>query len=384
MDVRSAMKVPKYRWILWAATLAAAVFFVLEMGFLSRGHAGQAARGFDLLDSLVSHIRNDYLEERDPVETSEGTFRGLVNSLDPLSAYLSKDLVAAYTTGTGHEPEPGLVILKRYASFPQVVSVTEKSPAEAAGIKPGDILSAIGGRSSLAMSMAEVKLRLRGPAGQPVEVKVLEGNDSRSIKVDRAPVAAAPFAFSRAAGQPARLRIHRFEAGLVAGLKRDVVPALGPHKDPLVLDVRDCQDGTFEEAAKFANLFLRAADAGRFEGRDGAKVPVSCPDAAELAAVPVVVWTGPGTAGPAELAVGLLRELRKAKVVGFKTAGLAGRTNLFPLKDDSAVLLTTALYTLPSGRKIWEDGLAPDVAVTADTLNEKTYLEKTAPLLTKF
>jgi carboxyl-terminal processing protease len=383
MDVRSAMKVPKYRWILWAATLAAAIFFVLQMGFLSRGHAGQAARGFELFDSLISHIRNDYLEERDPVETSEGTFRGLVNSLDPLSAYLPKDLVAAYTTGTGHEPEPGLLILKRYASFPQVVSVTEKSPAEAAGIKPGDVLSAIGGRSSLAMSMAEIKLRLRGPAGQPVEVKVLEGNDSRNVKVDRAPVEAAPFAFVRAAGQPARLRIHRFEAGLVAGLKRDVVPALAGRKDPLVLDLRDCQEGLFEEAAKLVNLFLRAADAGRFEGRDGAKEPVSCPDAAGLAAVPVVVWTGPGTAGPAEVAAGLLQELRKAKVVGFKTPGMAGKTKLFLLKDDSAVILTTGVYALPSGRKIWEDGLAPDAPVAADKLNDKTYLEKTTPLLTQ-
>jgi len=86
------MKVPRYRWFLWAATLAAALFFAHEMGYLSRGHATTAARGFELLDSLMSHIRNDYLEERDPVQTAEGTFRGLVNSLDPLSAYLSKDL----------------------------------------------------------------------------------------------------------------------------------------------------------------------------------------------------------------------------------------------------------------------------------------------------
>ena len=141
MDVRSAMKVPKYRWVLWAATLAAAAFFIIQMGAISRGNAGTAARGFDLLDSLISHIRNDYLDERDPVETAEGTYRGLVNSLDPLSAYLSKDLVDLYSGRSGREATPGIVLLKRYAAFPQVVAVVEKSPAEAAGIKPGDILS---------------------------------------------------------------------------------------------------------------------------------------------------------------------------------------------------------------------------------------------------
>ncbi len=383
MDVRSAMKVPKYRWILWAATAAAAVFFVTRMGFLSRGHAGTAARGFELLDTLISHIRNDYLEERDPVATAEGTYRGLVNSLDPLSAYLPKDLVAAYTSRTGREAEPGIVVLKRYASFPQVVAVVEKSPAEAAGIKPGDVLSAVDGRSTLSMSLTEVKLRLRGTDGQPVDLRVLEGNDSKNLKVPRAALQPAPFTFTRTAGQPARLRIHRFDADLVAGLKRDVVPALKGRKDPLVLDLRDCQDGAVEEAAGLVNLFVQAVDAGGFEGRGGVKEPVTCPAAAELGTVPVVVWTGPGTAGPAELAAGLLQELRKVKIVGYKTAGLVGRTALFPLKDDSAVVLTSGIYALPSGRKLWDDGLVPDDAIPADKLDEKTFLERTLPLLPK-
>ena len=383
MDVRSAMRVPKYRWILWAATAAAAVFFVLQMGFLSRGQAGTAARGFELLDTLISHIRNDYLEERDPVATAEGTYRGLVNSLDPLSAYLPKDLVAAYKARTGREAEPGLVVLKRYASFPQVVAVVEKSPAEAAGIKPGDVLSAVGGRSTLSMSLTEVKLRLRGTDGQPIDLRVLEGNDSKNLKVPCAALQPAPFTFTRAAGQPARLRIHRFDADLVAALKRDVVPALMGRKEPLVLDLRDCQDGAVEEAAKLVNLFVQAADAGWFEGRGGVKEPVSCPAAAELGTVPVVVWTGPGTAGPAELAAGLLRELRKVKILGYKTAGLVGRTALFPLKDDSAVVLTSGIYALPSGRKLWDDGLDPDESIPADKLNEKTFLERTLPLLPK-
>ena len=383
MDVRSAMKVPKYRWILWAATAAAAVFFVTRMGFLSRGHAGTAARGFELLDTLISHIRNDYLEERDPVATAEGTYRGLVNSLDPLSAYLPKDLVAAYTSRTGMEAEPGIVVLKRYASFPQVVAVAEKSPAEASGIKPGDVLSAVDGRSTLSMSLTEVKLRLRGPDGQPVDLRVLEGNDSKNLKVPRAAVQPAPFTFTRTAGQPARLRIRRFDADLVAGLKRDVVPALKGRKDPLVLDLRDCQDGSLEEAAGLVNLFVQAADAGGFEGRSGVKEPVTCPAAAELATIPVVVWTGPGTAGPAELAAGLLRELRKVKIVGYKTSGLVGRTALFTLKDDSAVVLTSGVYALPSGRKLWDDGLVPDDAIPADKLDEKTFLERTLPLLPK-
>jgi carboxyl-terminal processing protease len=377
------MKVPRYRWFLWAATLAAAVFFVLEMGVLSRGHATPAARGFELLDTLMSHIRNDYLEERDPVQTAEGTFRGLINSLDPLSAYLSKGLAASYKAQTGRDTETGIVVLKRYASFPQVVAVAEGSPAEAAGVTMGDLVSAIGGRNTLSMSLTEVKLLLRGTDEKPVDIRVLRGNDTHNLSVPRALLFPAAYAFTRTAGQPARLRIHRFDSGLAAGLKRDVVPALKGRKSPLILDLRGCQDGTIEEARKTVNLFVKASDVGRFEGRGGAKEAVACPADAELGSIPLVVWADAGTTGPAEFAAGVLQEVRKAKVVGFETPGLVGRTALFPLKDDSLVLLTSATFALPSGRKLWDDGLVPDAAIPVDKLNDKTYLEKTLPLLPK-
>ncbi len=383
MDVRLAMRTPRYRWLLWAATLAVTLFFVFEMGTLSRGHGATQARGFELLDTLMNHIRKDYLEERDPLQTAEGTFRGLVNSLDPLSAYLSKGLLTSYTARTGRETGPGIVVLKRYASFPQVVAVVEKSPAEGAGVKLGDLISAIGSRNTLSMSLTEVKILLEGTDERPVDIRVLRGNDTHNLSVPRALLFAAPFTFTRTAGQPARLRVHRFDAGLAAALKRDVVPALRSRKAPLVLDLRDCQDGVIEEAVKLVNLFVKAADAGSFEGRGGVKERVSCPDDAELGAVPLVVWADAGTAGPAEFAAGVLQEVRKAKVVGFETSGLVGRTTLFPLKDESAVLLTSGILALPSGRKLWDDGLVPDAAIPADKLNEKTYLEKTLPLLPK-
>jgi carboxyl-terminal processing protease len=384
MDIRPAMKrIPRYRWLLWAALLAATLFFVSRMGLLPRGHSATVPRGFELLDSLMRLIRNDYLEERDPVQTAEGTYRGMVNSLDPLSAYLSRDLLARYRAGNGKETEPGVVVLKRYAAFPQVVGIVAGSPAETVGIKLGDLLSAIGGRGTLSMSLAEVKLLLRGTDTQPVKVRVLRGNDTLELEAPRALLFPKAFAFDRIAGQPAILRIHRFAPSLVSDLRRDVVAALKGRKTPLVLDLRGCQDGEIEEARKLVNLFVKAADIGHFENRGGAQQILSCTEEPALGAIPLVVWTDAGTAGPAELAAGALQEVRKAKVVGFATSGLVGRTTLFPLKDESAILLTEGVFVLPSGRKLWDDGLVPDAAIPVDKLNEKTYLEKTIPLLPK-
>jgi len=383
MNVRSAMKVPRYRWFLWTAFLAAALFFVVQMGFLPGGFKPAPPKGFELLDSLMRLIRNDYLEVRDPVQTAEGAYRGLVNSLDPLSAYLSKDLAAKYLALTGGETDPGVVILKRYASFPQVASVVANSPAEKIGIKLGDLLSAIEGRNSLSMSLAETTLRLKGTDEQPVKVRVLRGNETLDLDVPRALLFPKPFTFVQVAGKPSILRVHRFAASLDSDLRREVLPALKNPKTALIVDLRNCQDGELEAARKFVNMFVKTTDAGSFENRGGVKQTVACPAEPELGTLPLAVWVNAGTAGPAEFAAGVLQEVRKVKVVGFPTPGLVGRTEFFALKDESAILLTAGVYSLPSGRKLWDEGLRPDVALPIDKLDERSYLEKTIPLLPK-
>jgi carboxyl-terminal processing protease len=102
-----------------------------------------------------------------------------------------------------------------------------------------------------------------------------------------------------------------------------------------------------------------------------------------MGTLPLVVWVNAGTAGPAEFAAGVLQEVRKVKVVGFTTPGLVGQTEFFSLKDESAILLTSGVFSLPSGRKLWDEGLRPDVSLPVDKLDEKSYLEKTIPLLPK-
>ena len=383
MNVRSAMKVPRYRWFLWTAFLAAALFFIVQMGFLPGSFKQAAPKGFELLDSLMRLVRNDYLEVRDPVQTAVGAYRGLVNSLDPLSAYLTKDLAAKYLAMSGKETDPGVVILKRYASFPQVASVVENSPAEKAGIKLGDLLSAVEGRNSLSMSLAETKLRLKGTDERPVKIRVLRGNETLDLDVPRALLFPKPYTFVRAAGKPAILRIHRFAASLDSDLRREVLPALQNPKTALIIDLRNCQDGELEAARKFVNLFVKTTDAGTFENRGGVKQTVACPAEPELGALPLAVWVNAGTAGPAEFAAGVLQEVRKVKVVGFPTPGLVGRTEFFTLKDESAILLTSGVFSLPSGRKLWDEGIQPDVLLTFDKPDEKSYLEKTIPLLPK-
>jgi carboxyl-terminal processing protease len=384
MGVRFKMKIPRYRVILLTIFFASLLFFLFQMGILpGTSQRGAAPKGFQLLEGLMYLIRNDYLDERDPVQTAEGTYRGIVNSLDPVSCYLNKEIAARYAASGPEDMGPGLTVFKRYGSFPQVVAVVPGSPADNADIKLGDLVSAIDRRSTLSMSLAEVNLLLGGTDAKPVELKVLRTNDTREVSVARARLSPRAYTLTSAAGRPDVLSIHGFAPPLTADVRKNVLPVLKARNKPFILDLRNCPGGDIEEARLFLNLFLKADAVGSFEQRGGAKKVVACPAEADLGGLPVVVWAGPAAIGPAELVAGVLQEVRKAKVLGLPTPGAVALTQRFPMTDQSLVILVSGVFSLPSGRTLWGEGLAPDITVPASDQSDKAYFEKTLPLLPK-
>jgi len=378
------MKISKSRLVLLAVFTAAFLFFALQIRILpGTSQRGSWPKGFELLDVLMQLVKNDYLEERDPVQTAEGAYRGLVNSLDPLSSYLDKTLTARYNARTGQDMSPGLIIYKRYGAFPQVVGVVTGSPAEKAGCKLGDLVSAIGHRSTLSMSMTEVNILLGGPDESPVAVKMIRGNETFEHSLPRARLFARPWTFTQAQGRPPVLSVHDFTPSLTAQIRKEVLPAIKSRKKPFVVDLRDCAGGDLDEARLFINLFLRAPAVGSFAKRNGLKETVACPAEAALAGVSTAVWISPATMGPSELVAGALQEIGKIKLVGLPTAGVVAETNRFMLKDESSILLVSGVFSLPSGRSLWGQGLNPDAALTARDLSDKAFFDKTLPLLAK-
>jgi C-terminal peptidase prc len=384
MDVRFTMRMPKYRLVLLTIFVAALLFFLIQMRILpGSAQRNSFPKGFELMDILMQLIKTDYLDERDPVQTAEGAYRGIVNSLDPVSAYLGKDLSARYAARSSADTEPGIVIFKKYETFPVVVGIAPGSPAEKASVKLGDVVSAIGHRSTLSLSMTEVNLLLSGTDEKPVDVKILRGNETHELSLPRALIFPRPYTFVAAAGQPAVLSVHEISRDMLTGVRKDVLPALKARKKPFILDLRNCVEGDIEEARAFTNLFLKAAAVGSFEKRGGIKETVVCPAAPELAGIPFAVWTNVGTIGAGEFVAGVLQEFGKAKVIGLPTPGVVARAERFPLKDGSSIILVSGVFSLLSGRSLWGQGVNPDVAVAAADQSDKAYFKKTLPLLPK-
>lgn len=369
--------------ILLTIIFCLSLVFLLEMTYL-RGVSTRAAapKNLYLLEAVIRLIRNDYLEEKEPLQTVDGSFRGLVNSLDGLSSYLDVENTARYKEQRGVPfKSPGIVVFKRYGAFPQVTGIIESSPAEKQGVLLGDLVTEIDGKATAAMSLEEVNLLLLDKEERPVNLKVLRDDKTIDITLDRALLNPEPVALSSQGGASGILRVARLTAPCVTEFKTKVLPAIKAGKKPLIVDLRNCAEGDFEEARQFMNVFLKMESLGYFERKGVAKEVLAAPDAPLLPDLPLIIWTNQGTLGPAEAVAAIFRDLGRAKVVGLATPGLAARYEHFPLEDGSSVLLTSGVFCLNSGIQLWGRGVEPDVLVEPEDQSFQSFLKKTQPLL---
>ncbi len=370
--------------LLSLGALAAGVLFFWVVRLIRPAVAATPAAqsGADLTEAVVRLIRADYVEEPNAKTTMEGGFRGLVNSLDALSSYLDKDAVAKRADAAlPAYKDLGLILFKRASSFPVVVGLVEGAPAEKAGLRVGDIVTALDDVSTVLQGLSEIRLALKSPEAKPVKVRIVRDNETKEIPVVRGTVYAKPFTFVEQSGTSGILTVAHFHPPLVAELRAGLVPRLAGKSLPLIIDLRSAYEGGNEEALRFVNLFAQAEKAGQIEKRGGVIDILACPEAAPLEGLPLILWIAPSTMGPAEIAAACLRDLRKAKTVGYLTPGLTARQDVFPLPGGDALLLTTGVFLTASGEKIWSKGIVPDVKLDSVRPDRKAYLEKTAGLL---
>jgi C-terminal peptidase prc len=357
--------------------------FFLQKSFLPGISSGSLShKSLDVLRTVVQLIKNDYVEEKNPSETMEGAFKGMINSLDVLSAYLSKDSLVQYPQQRDSKwKEIGVILFKRYGLFPQVIGIVENSPAEKKGIKIGDYLSSLENRSTLMMSLVETKFYLRSQEEKPIKIKILRENKTLELDVERKSIYDEPLSFSQEKGISGILKIYSLYPPCTSDFRKKFLLKLKFQTAPLVLDLRNCSEGDLQEAPKLINFFLKADSIGYFEKKEGTKDLVSCKENAELSSLPLVIWVNQATLGASELVAGVLQDFKKAKIIGVPTIGVVAKQELFPLKDGSALLLSIGVFALNSGRTLWGQGVKPDVKLELEDQSFPTYLKKTLDLI---
>ena len=385
--LRLMPKIPKILLLAASVALVLTVFLGVNSNGVRAASAGQdgAYNQMKVYSEVLRHIQTDYVTDPNIPAVTDGALRGLLESLDVDSSYLTPEEYKTYKAdggGVGNgKAQVGINVSKRYG-FATVVSVVPGGPADKAGLVDDDILEAIEGQDTRNISLAMIRLMLEGAPGSTLTVGVVRSSRTEPDKISMTRSLQAPPPVAEALYENASILYLKPEI-----LDRDHVSEVetklkGMQKagnKKVLLDLRDAAAGDMAEAVRLANFLLKSGTIATLEGQKFPKQVFTADPAKTIqATAPVVVLVNRGTAGPAELVAAALLDNKRAEVVGERTFGEGTQQKTFDLPDGAALILSVAKYESPDGKKLQDDGVTPDVLV-ASGLDDQVAVDEEAP-----
>jgi len=363
-------KITKILLLAVSVVLVLAVFLGVNSSGVSAATDQEGAyRQINVYSEVLRHIQTDYVEEPNINSVTNGALRGLLESLDADSSYLTPSDYKTFKADKGGKAQVGLNVSKRYG-YATVVSVVPGSPADKANLNDGDIIEAIGTQDTRDLSLAMIRMMLEGDPGSELTLAVVRPRKAAPEKVSITrvmpslpPVAETMYENSTILYLKPGVLDHEHVQQVEAKLKG--MPKAGNKK--VLLDLRDVAAGDVPEAMRLANMFLKSGTIATLEGQKVDKQVFSAdPAKAVNATSPLVVLVNRGTAGPGEIAAAALLDNKRADLVGEKTFGEGSQQKTFELPDGAALILSVAKYESPSGKKLEDEGVTPGVLVASN------------------
>lgn len=363
-------KISKILLLAVSVVLVVTVFLGVNSNGVSAASEPQdgAYRQINVYSEVLRHIQTDYVEQPNIALVTNGALRGLLESLDADSSYLTPEDYKAYKADKGGNAQVGINVSKRYG-YASVVSVIPGSPADKANISDGDIIEAIGPADTRDISLAMIQLLLEGQPGTELTLSVVRPRKSAPDKIvltrvmpSLPPVGETMYENSSILYLKPGILDHDHVQQIEVKLKS--MPKAGNKK--VLLDLRDVAAGDMTEATRLANFFLKDGTIAMLEGQKVQKQTFTADASKSInTTAPVVVLVNRGTAGPAELVAAALLDNKRADLVGEKTFGEGAQQKTFELPDGAALILSVAKYESPSGKKLQDDGVTPGVLVAS-------------------
>ena len=324
----------------------------------------------DLFGDIFDRIRSEYVEEVDAKELIEAAINGMLTSLDPHSGYLPPvDAEKMREQTRGEFGGLGIEVTQE-EGFVKVVSPIDGTPADEAGMEAGDFITHVDGESVLGLTLNEAVERMRGPVGSEIIITVVrEGEDEPfdvTIIRDFIKLTAARV---RTEGKSVVIRVTTFNDNtfdnIKDGLDKELEKAGGLENiNGVVIDLRNNPGGLLSQAIRVSDAFLEKGEIVSTRGRnpeDGDRYNATPGDLID--GKPIVVLINGGSASASEIVAAALKDHRRGIVVGTKSFGKGSVQTVMPLREQSAMRLTTARYYSPSGRSIQNLGVTPDIIV---------------------
>ncbi len=344
--------------------LCAAVVFMWGRGQVKAG-TDEVYKNMEVLAEVLRHIEKNYVEPKEPKDLIYGAIKGMVQSLDPHSAFMTREEhqelmmeTKGSFTGIGIEISIKDKVLT-------VVSPIEGTPAFEAGLKASDRIINIEGKSTKDMSLMEAVKLIRGPKGTKVTLTIVREGQEKPLKLTMVRDVIPLISVRKYMLKPEMgyVRISNFQSKTGSDLAESLdVLEKGRQLKGLVLDLRNNPGGLLSQAIEVSELFLEDGVIVSTKARDSSQniVAKAHPNKAPRN-YPIVILVNGGTASAAEIVAGALQDNKKALILGTRTFGKGSVQTILPLSDGAGLRLTTARYYTPSGRSIQMDGILPDI-----------------------
>lgn len=324
-----------------------------------------------ILSRATSLIKKEYVEEVDPAKVFEGAYSGALETIDPISSYLTpEELNKLKKVDNKDAGDIGIFAVKRGGVY-QVVGVIENSPAEKAGIKIGDILSGIDGKSALLKGFHQLRISMKGEPGTKVELRWIREHDKMNSQIERATLYLSQWKVIDSTPNSIFIRIYSFYPSLAESLKNFISEQKKFGLNKIIIDLRNCWEGRFEEGLELANLFTSNGKLILL-GKDGKKEEITLKRKPDFEDIQLNIIIGKGTFGPAEIFAYLIKLAKRGTIYGEQTLGLTSIQQIFNLSNGSGIIFKTKDILTPTGEFFYKEGVIPDkkVNITQEFLKE--------------
>ena len=318
------------------------------------------------LEKYKSIVDEYYLGEVNEENLKEGAIKGYIEGLgDPYTEYISKEDMEGYMQDTlGNYVGIGIyMILDKEDGKIKVVAPMQGSPAEAAGIKAGDIIETINGESYTVEEMEEASEKIKGEEGTTVKLGIIRGTEELEIEVKRENIKVNPVNGEVLENNIGYIQFSSFDKTTAEDFKAKYEELKSKGINSLIIDLRNNGGGLVDQATKIADYFTEKDVPLLYEvDKNGNEEEVKSEDGV-LIDIPTIILTNENTASASEILAGALKDLDKATIVGTKTYGKGVIQEIFTLRDGSGIKLTTEEYQTPNHNKINKVGIEPDEKV---------------------
>ena len=325
----------------------------------------------DLFGEVLEKINKEYVDEINQSESMDSAINGLLQSLDPYSAYMSPEIFNEMQTETSGEFGGLGIEVSMESGVVKVISPIDDTPASRAGIKAGDYIVKINDIQVQGKSLSEAVDLMRGPVGSGIDLTIRRRGEKKALtfNIVREVIQIKSVKADLLEKNIGYIRLTSFNENSGRQIKKEINKfEENKNVTSYILDLRNNPGGLLSQAIKISDFFLDDGEIVSTKSRKSSENRKWFAKKGDLTnGKTIVVLINYGSASASEIVAGALKDHKRAILLGENSYGKGSVQSIIPLKNDGAIRLTVAKYYLPSGKSISEVGVSPDIEVDEET-----------------